>query len=147
MIFAAPSDFEKIKDVFYKHKKWFPHIRTDYMKRMIDRSQLIWEDGIIITYHHAKRKQKIGNVQIEKHDTVLHQIANSQPGNGNAKVILNQFFEWCPQNVYLSVRKDNLTACQFYDSIGMKLIGETSWAKGTIPGNVYIMKKSENVSK
>ena len=44
MIFAAPSDFEKIKDVFYKHKKWFPHIRTDYMKRMIDRSQLIWED-------------------------------------------------------------------------------------------------------
>ena len=74
-------------------------------------------------------------------------IANSQPGNGNAKVILNQFFEWCPQNVYLSVRKDNLTACQFYDSIGMKLVGETSWAKGTIPGNVYIMKKSENVSK
>ena len=141
MIFAAPSDFEKIKEVFYKHRNWFPHVRTDYMKRMIDRSQLIWEDGIIITFHHAKRKQKIGDVQIEKYDTVLHQIANSEPGNGNAKVILNQFFEWCPQTVYLSVRADNLTACKFYDSIDMKLVGKTSWSKGTIPGKIYAKYK------
>jgi len=141
MIFAASSDFDKIKQVFYNHKKWFPHIRTDYLQRRIDRSQLIWEDGVIITFHHAKRKQKIGNVQINKHDTVLHQIVNSQPGNGNAKVILNNFFEWCPQDVYLSVRTDNLTACAFYDKIDMLCIGEISWSKGRLPGRVYVKRK------
>ena len=141
MIFAAPSDFEKIKDVFYKHRKWFPHIRTDYIQRRIDRSQLIWEDGVVITFHHAKRKQKIGNVQVEQHDTVLHQIANSDQGNGNAKVVINQFFEWCPKDVFLSVRADNLTACKFYDSIGMKVEGKISWAKGTLPGLVYVKRK------
>ena len=141
MIFAAPSDFDKIKQVFYNHKKWFPHIRTDYIQRRIDKSQLIWEDGVVITFHHAKRKQKIGNVQVKQHDTVLHQIANSDQGNGNAKVVINQFFEWCPKDVFLSVRADNLTACKFYDSIGMKVEGKISWAKGTLPGLVYVKRK------
>jgi hypothetical protein len=35
MIFAEQSDFDKIKSIFYKHRKWFPHVRTDYMMRMI----------------------------------------------------------------------------------------------------------------
>jgi hypothetical protein len=29
--------------------------------------------------------------------------------------------------------------------MNMKLIGTTSWAKGTIPGNVYVMRKNERV--
>ena len=41
MIFAVPSDFDKVKSIFYTHKKWFPHVRTDYMKRMIAKQQLI----------------------------------------------------------------------------------------------------------
>ena len=32
---AKETDFELVKEIFYQHKKWFPHIRTDYMKRMI----------------------------------------------------------------------------------------------------------------
>ena len=28
-------------------------------------------------------------------------------GSGNAKVILQNFFEWCPRDVFLSVRSDN----------------------------------------
>ena len=52
MIFAVPSDFDKVKSIFYTHKKWFPHVRTDYMKRMIAKQQLILEDGILITFHH-----------------------------------------------------------------------------------------------
>ena len=46
MIFAVPSDFEKVKSIFYSHKKWFPQVRTDYMKRMIANKKLILEDGI-----------------------------------------------------------------------------------------------------
>lgn len=144
MIFAKKQDFEKVKEIFYSHKKWFPHVRTDYMMRMIDRKQLILEDGILITFHHAKRKQKIGNVQIEKGDTVLHQIASDSPGSGNAQSILNNFFEYCEKDVFLSVRADNLTANRFYVKMNMNLVGTTTWAKGTIPGNVYVKRKRSN---
>ena len=86
-------------------------------------------------------RQSIGDVQIRKGDTVLHQIANAEPGSGNAKVILQNFFEWCPRDVFLSVRSDNEKACKFYEQIGMSLVGETSWARGTLPGKVYVMRK------
>ena len=141
MIFAQKKDFNKVKEIFYSHKKWFPHVRTDYMMRMIDRKQLILEDGILITFHHAKRRQKIGDVQIEKGDTVLHQIASDSPGSGNAQSILNNFFEYCEKDVFLSVRADNLTANRFYAKMDMNLVGTTTWAKGTIPGNVYVKRK------
>ena len=144
MIFAVPSDFEKVKSIFYSHKKWFPHVRTDYMKRMIARKQLILEDGILITFHHAKRRQKIGDVQLQKGDTVLHQIASDSPGSGTAQAILNNFFDYCPSDVFLSVRADNLTANKFYVKMNMKLIGKTSWAKGALPGNVYVKRKRSN---
>ena len=52
---------------------------------------MILEEGILITFHHAKRRQTIGDVQVKKGDTVLHQIANEDPGSGNAKVILHNF--------------------------------------------------------
>jgi hypothetical protein len=110
---------------------------------MIANKKLILEDGILITFHHCKRKQKIGDVQLTVGDTVLHQIASDSPGSGNAQSILNNFFEYCPKDVFLSVRADNLTANKFYVKMNMKLIGTTSWAKGTIPGNVYVMRKNE----
>ena len=141
MIFAEKEDFNKVKEIFYSHKKWFPHVRTDYMMRMIDKKQLILEDGILITFHHAKRRQKIGEVQVEKGDTVLHQIASDSPGSGKAQSILNNFFDYCPKDVFLSVRADNLTANKFYVKMNMNLVGSTSWSKGTIPGNVYVKRK------
>ena len=146
MILATKQDFEQVKSIFYKHKKWFPHVRTDYMMRMIDKEQLILEEGILITFHHAKRRQTIGDVQVKKGDTVLHQIANDDPGSGNAKVILQNFFEWCPRDVFLSVRSDNTKACSFYEQIGMTLVGTTSWAKGTLPGRVPLAQLVSPIS-
>ena len=142
MRLAIQSEFEDIKLIFYKHKKWFPHIRTDYMKRMIEKKRLIYQDGVIITFHHAARKQKIGNVPVNKGETILHQIANKESGNGNAKKILLQFFDWCEKDVYLSVRTDNQKACEFYEKIGMKEIGEHDWAKGRVKGKVYVIRKT-----
>ena len=59
MYHAEISDFETVKEIFYLHKKWFPHIRTDYMKRMIAKKNLILENDVVITYNFYKRKQKI----------------------------------------------------------------------------------------
>ena len=59
---AKETDFELVKEIFYQHKKWFPHIRTDYMKRMIAKENLIFDNDVVITYNFYKRKQRIGDV-------------------------------------------------------------------------------------
>ena len=135
---AKETDFETVKEIFYQHKKWFPHIRTDYMKRMIARGNLILDDDVVITYNFYKRKQKIGNVIAQQGDCILHQIA-AKYHNGSASRVLQNFFEFVnPRRVFLSVRSDNEIAKKFYLKINMKLVGATSWARGTLPGDVYL---------
>ena len=138
MYHAVESDFEKVKEIFYLHKKWFPHIRTDYMKRMIARENLIFDNDVVITYNFYKRKQRIGDVIAQQGDCILHQIA-AKYHNGSASQALQKFFEFVnPRRVYLSVRSDNEIAKKFYLKNNMKLVGSTSWAKGTLPGDVYL---------
>ena len=140
---ATENDYDEVKEIFHNNRKWFPHVRTDYMKRMISKKNLILQDGVLITFHHTKRKQKVGDVQVERGETVLHQIVNKEIGNGKASEVLLEFFEWCPRNVYLSVRSDNLLACKFYDRMDMKLVGIHNWVNGTLKGKVYAKIKSE----
>tara|TARA_B100000745_G_scaffold231765_1_gene155771 strand:- start:327 stop:776 length:450 start_codon:yes stop_codon:yes gene_type:complete len=141
MYHAVKSDFEKVKEIFYLHKKWFPHVRTDYMKRMIAKKNLILENDVVITYNFYKRKQKIGDVQAFKGDCILHQIVAKT--KGTASDVLQRFFKFVNHNplgrrVYLSVRSDNEMAKNFYLKNNMKLIGKTSWSKGTLPGDVFV---------
>ena len=138
MYHAEISDFERVKEIFYLHKKWFPHIRTDYMKRMIAKNNLILDNDVVITYNFYKRKQRIGNVIAQQGDCILHQIA-AKYHNGSASQVLQKFFEFVnPRRVFLSVRSDNEVAKKFYLKNNMKLVGTTSWAKGTLPGDVYL---------
>ena len=135
---AKETDFESVKEIFYQHKKWFPHIRTDYMKRMIAKENLIFDNDVVITYNFYKRKQRIGDVIAQQGDCILHQIA-AKHHNGSASQALQKFFEFVnPRRVYLSVRSANEIAKKFYVKINMKLIGSTTWAKGTLPGDVYL---------
>jgi len=135
---AKEIDFESVKEIFYQHKKWFPHIRTDYMKRMIAKENLIFDNDVVITYNFYKRKQRIGDVIAQQGDCILHQIA-AKHHNGSASQALQKFFEFVnPRRVYLSVRSDNEIAKKFYVKNNMKLIGSTTWAKGTLPGDVYL---------
>ena len=141
MNFAKKEDFETVKQIFYQHKKWFPHVRTDYIRQMIEMKRFIYQDGIIITFHHAKRRQSVGKIPINKGDTVLHQIANKEPGNGNGKKMLLKFFDWCPKDIYLSVKANNSKACRFYDNVGMKDVGVHNWANDKVKGRVYVKRK------
>ena len=139
---AKETDFESVKEIFYQHKKWFPHIRTDYMKRMIAKDNLILDNDVVITYNFYKRKQKIGNVIAQQGDCILHQIA-AKYHNGSASQVLQKFFEFVnPRRVFLSVRSDNEIAKKFYLKNNMKLVGTTSWARGTLPGDVYLYETS-----
>ena len=135
---AKETDFESVKEIFYQHKKWFPHIRTDYMKRMIAKENLIFDNDVVITYNFYKRKQRIGDVIAQQGDCILHQIA-AKHHNGSASQVLQKFFEFVnPRRVFLSVRSDNEIAKKFYLKNNMKLVGTTSWARGTLPGDVYL---------
>ena len=135
---AKETDFEAVKEIFYQHKEWFPHIRTDYMKRQIAQGNLIYDNDVVITYKFYKRKQKIGEIIAQQGDCILHQIA-AKHKNGSASTALQKFFEFVkPRRVFLSVRSDNEIAKKFYVKNNMKLVGSTTWAKGTLPGEVYL---------
>ena len=132
MYHAVESDFE----IFYLHKKWFPHVRTDYMKRMIAKKNLILDNNVVITYNIYKRKQKIGDVQALKGDCILHQIVAKD--KGTASTVLQRFFEFINRRVYLSVRSDNELAKSFYLKNNMKLVGKHNWSNGTLSGDVFV---------
>ena len=139
---AKETDFETVKEIFYQHKKWFPHIRTDYMKRMIAKDNLILDNDVVITYNFYKRKQRIGDVIAQQGDCILHQIA-AKYHNGSASRVLQKFFVFVtPRRVFVSVRSDNEIAKKFYLKNNMKLVGTTSWARGTLPGDVYLYETS-----
>jgi len=145
MYHAVESDFENVKEIFYLHKKWFPHVRTDYMKRMIAKKNLILDNNVVITYNIYKRKQKIGDVQALKGDCILHQIVAKT--KGTASDVLQRFFKFVNRvehtKIYLSVRSDNQLAKSFYLKNNMKLVGKTTWAKGTLPGDVFAYNNGE----
>ena len=147
MIHAKENDFDTVKDIFYQHKQWFPHIRTDYMRREIAKGHLILDNDVVITYNYYKRKQKIGGVQAQQGDCVLHQIAAKN--KGTASQVLQRFFKWTNRRVFLSVRSDNIIAKKFYEKNGMKLVGKTSWTKdgvkNALPGDVYFYDGVEEV--
>ena len=147
MIHAKDTDFDIVKDIFYQHKQWFPHIRTDYMRREIAKGHLILDNDVVITYNYYKRKQKIGGVQAQQGDCVLHQIAAKN--KGTASQVLQRFFKWTNRRVFLSVRSDNIIAKKFYEKNGMKLVGKTSWTKdgvkNALPGDVYFYDGVEEV--
>jgi RimJ/RimL family protein N-acetyltransferase len=137
MIHAQENDFERVKEIFYQHKQWFPHIRTDYMRREIAKGHLVLDREVVITYNFYKRKQRIGDVLAQQGDCILHQIA-AKNKDGSASEVLQRFFKWAKRRVYLSVRSDNEIAKKFYVKNNMKLVGSTTWAKGTLPGDVYL---------
>ena len=147
MIHAREKDFDVVKDIFKQHKEWFPHLRQDYIKRMIASGNLILENDVIITYNYYKRKQRIGNIQAQQGDCVLHQLAAKN--KGTASNVLQNFFKWTKRRVFLSVRSENLTAKKFYEKNGMEIVGQTSWSKdgvkNALPGDVYMYDNDEEL--
>jgi hypothetical protein len=147
MIHAKKTDYDVVKDIFNQHKEWFPHIRQDYIKRMIASNNLILDNEVIITYNYYKKKQRIGTITAQQGDCVLHQIAAKN--KGTASKILQEFFKWNNRRVFLSVRSDNIIAKKFYEKNGMDLVGFTSWSKSgvknALPGDVYMYDNVKEV--
>ena len=157
MIHAKEADTIEVKSIFKQHKEWFPHIRQDYIKRMIASGNLILDNDVIITYNYYKRNYKLvkssmgemsQKIIMQPNDCILHQIA-AKNRNGSASEALQRFFKWTNRRVFLSVRSDNVIAKVFYERNDMKLIGKTSWTKdgvkNALPGDIYLYDNVEEV--
>ena len=149
MYHAVESDFDRVYEIFKLHREWFPHVRTDKLKRQIERKQLIIENDVVITYKYYKVKTKIGKeVQALPNDCILHQIVAKK--SGTASAVLQKFFKYTKRKVFLSVRRDNDIASKFYLKNDMRLVGEHNWAKNgvknALPGDVYLYDKNVEIT-
>jgi hypothetical protein len=167
MIHARENDFEKVKSIFKQHKEWFGFVRTDYIQRTLmnnadkfnyerpynvkhsSNNYLIFEDDVVITYSINKVKHKlcrlpnISDVNTYKDDVILHQIG-AKNRNGSASKVLQKFFKE-HRRVFLSVHSSNKIAKKFYKKNGMSLVGHTTFAKATIPGDIYFHDNLEGI--
>lgn len=48
---ATLADLKEIYGQFQKRKDVFSHVRQDRLKRMIEAGQVVWQDGVIVTYN------------------------------------------------------------------------------------------------
>jgi hypothetical protein len=140
---ATLSNLKEICKEFQKRKDVFPHVRQDKLRRMIEAGQVVWQDGVIVTYQQYRKRTRVGEVDIPAGAIMLHQILNSRKFSGAGGRVFEQFVEEIVKpsggDLYLSVREENAVACSFYERHGMSVAGKVAWSGGTLPGLVYRM--------
>lgn len=137
---ATMDQLNEVLKIFRKYNKIFPYMRKDKLQDKIIKNEVIYDDGVVITFSKYKKKVKLGDVVAEKGVWSIQEIVNSDKGNGKATEVMKRFLDFVDSDVYLTVRADNEDACQFYDEHGFKIIGNITWRGGEIAGLVY--KKS-----
>ena len=138
------DDFDSVWDVFKKNKKYLGHVMSIKVKDRIEKGNVIFQDGVVITFHISKVSTKFGkdcDVSITKGDCILHQIASDEHSKGNGSKVLQEFFNFVDTNVYLGVLDDNDVANNFYVKNGMKKVGYINWSKGKLKGSVFKYSK------
>tara|TARA_B100001094_G_C18039743_1_gene724394 strand:- start:245 stop:709 length:465 start_codon:yes stop_codon:yes gene_type:complete len=134
---ADIKDYADINNIFEQHREFFPHIRKDYIERNIHDKNVIYQNEVVIFYKKYKRKTKLGNVYASKDNYILHQIATKYH-DGRASKIFKLFLENLDNKLYLTVRKNNKKAIEFYIKNKMVEVGSISWKENTIPGCVFL---------
>lgn len=138
---ASLRDLKSIYRNFQAHRDVFPHVRQDALKRRIEAVQCVYQDGVVITYLRYKKSTWVGEVLVPAGAIMLHQILNSDQFNGAGRRVFRRFVDEIVKpsggDLYLSVRRGNTVACQFYERQGMEVAGTVAWKRRTIPGQVY----------
>jgi len=150
---ANLDNLEEIMDVFKQYGDTFPHIRKDKIETMIEFHNVIWEEGVLITYNHYKRKQKVAMMskknrvlsayEAQKGDCILHQIAAKNQGDGSGKRVFERFIEYNKgRDIVLSVRTENDRAIKFYKKNGFIKVSDIEWGRDKqVKGQVYLLEQ------
>ena len=134
------EDSMRVRDIYAIFRQYpdiFPHIRLDKLQRQFERGQLLYRDGVVITFTRYRSSTRLGDCLAKSGDLVIHQIVNRSPGNGQAHRVLSALIkQQAAPAVWLTVRQDNKRAIQFYVRHGFRQVGNISWKDGTLPGIV-----------
>lgn len=149
MRYATMDDFEDVWNVFKKNREWLGHVRKSKVKSRIEREQLIFEEGVVITFHISLNNtnfSKDTNVRVNRGDVILHQIGVSEHRKGLGAKILSKFLKEIQRTVYLGVADSNIPANALYAKCGMEKAGWCRWSEGKLPGTVWVSHlKSNNI--
>lgn len=124
-----------IIDIFKLYPDVFPGGYFRFLKakitNKIEKNEIIYENGVILTWTKYKRKTKISpTVSILKGDIKINQLVNRYQGNGMANKILSTFINNNNgTTLYLDVKADNERAINFYKKNNFKVIGEKLFGK------------------
>ena len=150
---ATLDNLEEIMNVFKQYGDTFPHIRKDKIETMIEFHNVIWEEGVLITYNHYKRKQKVAMMskknrvlsayEAQKGDCILHQIAAKNQGDGSGKRVFEKFIKYNKgRDIVLSVRTENDRAIKFYKKNGFIKVSDIELGKDKqVIGQVYLLEQ------
>ena len=150
---ATLDNLEEIMNVFKQYGDTFPHIRKDKIETMIEFHNVIWEEDVLITYNHYKRKQRVAMMskknrvlsayEAQKGDCILHQIAAKNQGDGSGKRVFKRFIEYNRgRDIVLSVRTENDRAIKFYKKSGFIKVSDIEWGKDKqVKGEVYLLEQ------
>jgi RimJ/RimL family protein N-acetyltransferase len=149
MIFATKEQAKEIYEIFRKRADVFPHIRYDYVQRAISGGRCVYQNGVVIIFSIYKKRTRVGTCGIPRNNCMLHQIVNGDQGNGNAKIVLEQFLAYISSlnlpAVWLSVRADNERATKFYEKNGFSKAGTVEWLNGTLAGLIYRYSNEQTI--
>ena len=150
---ATLDNLDEIMNVFKQYGDTFPHIRKDKIETMIEFHNVIWEEDVLITYNHYKRKQRVAMMskknrvlsayEAQKGDCILHQIAAKNQGDGSGKRVFKRFIEYNRgRDIVLSVRTENDRAIKFYKKSGFIKVSDIEWGKDNqVKGEVYLLEQ------
>lgn len=135
----------EIIDIFKLYPEVFPGGYYRFLKgrlyNKIDRNELIYKKGVVLTWTKYKRKTKISpTISILKDEIKINQLVNKHQGNGMAKKIFKDFLNKHKTTFYLDVKKDNIRAIDFYKKNNFAIVGEKLFGKSKIPG--IIMRRT-----
>ena len=150
---ATLDNLDEIMNVFKQYGDTFPHIRKDKIETMIEFHNVIWEEDVLITYNHYKRKQRVAMMskknrvlsayEAQKGDCILHQIAAKNQGDGSGKRVFERFIEYNKgRDIVLSVRTENDRAIKFYKKNGFIKVSDIEWGRDKqVKGQVYLLEQ------
>lgn len=142
LVYALADDIDAIYRAFRARRDVFPHIRRDYLQRMIASQQIIFDASVIIVFQQYKRDVRLGDYTAKAGDYIIHQILNIREGSGLAHRVLQRFLA-DKRRVVLTVRASNYRARIFYLANGFQRVGNIWWKKDDpIGGEVYLYERS-----
>ncbi len=142
---ATVDDLEMIYKSLTARKDFFSHIRRNYIQEQLEKGNVVYYKTVIIIYKQYKRRQTLGEISALPGWYMLHQIINTEPGNGLASKVWDHWVSKLKGTMVLKVLASNKVACKFYEKKGMHVEAKTSFGKAKIPGLIYMLPQAKEM--